>query len=100
MLQLTHAAANQIAEARQAQGLPETAGLRVFGEPRPGGELALGLTFAEVPAEGDEVTEQEGTRMFIAPEVAEPLASAALDVQETADGAKLILKDQGEGQPG
>ena len=100
MLQLTHAAANQIAEARQAQGLPETAGLRLFGEPRPGGELALGLTFAEVPAEGDEVTEQEGTRMFIAPEVAEPLASAALDVQETADGAKLILKDQGEGQPG
>ena len=100
MLQLTHAAASQVAEARQAQGLPETAGLRLFGEPRPGGELALGLTFAEVPAEGDEVTEQEGTRMFIAPEVAEPLASAALDVQETADGAKLILKDQGEGQPG
>ena len=99
MLQLTHAAAAQVAEARQAQGVPETFGLRVFGQPRSGGEMALGLAFAEVPAEDDQVTEQEGTRVFLAPEVIEPLASAALDVEETPDGAKLVLTQQlgGEG---
>jgi Fe-S cluster assembly iron-binding protein IscA len=53
--------------------------------------MVLGLTFAEAPAEDDEVTEQEGTLIFIAPEVVEPLASAALDVQDTPDGAQLVL---------
>lgn len=97
MLQLTHAAAAQIDEARRVQGLPETVGLRVFGEPQPEGEMGLGLTFAEVPAEDDQVTEQEGTRIFVAPEVAGPLASAALDVAETPQGTKLVLTEQEPG---
>jgi iron-sulfur cluster assembly protein len=97
MLQLTHAAAAEIGEVRRAQGLPDTVGLRVFGEPRAGGEMALGLTFAEVPAEDDQVTEQEGTRVFIAPEVAAPLSSAALDVAETPEGTKLVLTEQEAG---
>ena len=99
-MQLTHAAAAQVTAARQAQGLPETFGLRVFGEPQSGGGLAVGLTFAEVPAEGDEVTEQEGTRVFVAPEVVGPLASAALDVEETPRGAKLVLTGPEIGEEG
>src|SRR5438552_15343756 len=98
MFQLTHAAATQLAEARNAQGYPETFGLRVYGEPRSGGGMAVGITFAELPAAGDEVTEQEGTRMFIAPEVAGSLASTALDVEETPDGAKLVLTPQEMGE--
>ena len=94
MLQLTHAAAAELVGTRQAQGLPDTAGLRVFGEPTPGGELALGVTFAEVPAEDDQVTELDGMRLFIAPEVAEPLSSAALDVSDTGDGAKKLVITQ------
>lgn len=94
MLQLTHAAAAQLAEARDAQGLPETAGVRVFAEPRPEGELAVGLTFSAVPAEDDQVTERDGTRVFIAPELAEPLAEVALDVEPTAEGTKLVLVPQ------
>jgi len=94
MLQLTHAAAVQVAEARQAQGLPESFGLRLFGEPRSAGEMALGVTFAAVPAEDDEVTEQEGTRLFLAPEVVRPLATAALDIEQTAEGPKLVLTQQ------
>jgi Fe-S cluster assembly iron-binding protein IscA len=94
MLQLTHAAASQLAEARDAQGLPATAGIRVFAEPRPEGELAVALTFATVPAEDDEVSELDGTRLFVAPEVAAPLADAALDVEETPEGTKLVLTPQ------
>ena len=100
MLQLTHAAAAQIAEARRTQGIPETFGLRVFGQPQSGGDMALGLAFAEVPAEDDQVTEQEGTRVFLAPEIIEPLASAALDVEETPEGGKLVLTQQQMGEEG
>jgi Fe-S cluster assembly iron-binding protein IscA len=98
MLQLTHAAATQVAQVRESQGLPASFGLRVFGEPTPGGGVELNLAFAEVPAEDDLVSEQEGTRLFVAPEVAEPLASAALDVEETAEGAQLVLTEQGSAQ--
>ena len=97
MLQLTNAAAAQVAETRQSAGLPDTYGLRLFAEPQPGGGISLGLTFAEVPAEDDQVSEQEGTRLFLAPEVVEPLSSAALDVQETPEGAKLVLTTQEPG---
>ena len=94
MLQVTSAAATQLAQARESQGIPDTFGLRVFGEPQPNGGISLGLTFAEVPAEDDQVSEQEGTRIFVAPEVVEPLATAALDVEETPEGAQLILTEQ------
>jgi Fe-S cluster assembly iron-binding protein IscA len=94
MLQLTSAAATQLAQARESQGLPDSFGLRVFGEPQPGGGVSLGLAFAEVPAEDDQVSEQAGTRLFVAPEVVEPLATAALDVEETPEGVKLILTEQ------
>jgi len=97
MLQLTHDAAAELDAARRAQRLPETCGVRLFGERASGDELAIGITFAEVPAEDDEVTEREGTRVFIAPEVAAPLASAALDVQHTPEGAKLVLTEQEPG---
>jgi Fe-S cluster assembly iron-binding protein IscA len=97
MLQLTHAAAAQLAEARQAEGFPETVGVRVFGERRAEGELAVSLTFAEVPAEDDQVTERDGTRVFVAPEVQGALESVALDVEQTADGSKLVLTPQEPG---
>lgn len=98
MLQLTHAAASQVAAVRQSQGLPETVGLRLSGGPQPEGGMALSLAFAADPGEDDEVTEQEGTRIFIAPEVVGPLSSAALDVEETPDGTKLVLTEQQPGQ--
>ena len=98
MLQLTRSAADQVAEVRRAQGLPDTVGLRIFGETRTGGEMAVGLAFAEVPAEDDEVIVEQETVVFVAPEVAGPLASAALDVQQTAEGAKLVLKQQEPGE--
>lgn len=97
MVLLTQAAAAQVAQSRESAGLPDTYGLRLFAEPQPGGGVSLGLTFAEVPAEDDQVSEQQGTRVFVAPEVIEPLAAAALDVQETPEGTKLVLTTQEPG---
>lgn len=94
MLQVTPAAAEQIAEARRQQGVPESFGIRIFGERQSGGEMTLGVVFAEVPAEDDAVSLQGGTRVFMAPDVAEPLASAALDVESTPEGPQLVLTEQ------
>jgi Fe-S cluster assembly iron-binding protein IscA len=99
MLQLTHAAAAELANTRRAQGLPDTAGVRVYGQPRSEGKMGLGVTFAEVPAEDDQVTECDGTRLFVAPEVAGPLASSALDVELTSEGTKLVLTPQETEEP-
>lgn len=94
MFQLTHAAVLKVDEDRRAQGLPESVGLRVFGQSQSGGQMSLGLAFADVPAEDDEVTESEGTKVFLAPEVASPLDGAALDVRETPEGSTFVLTSQ------
>ncbi|HEX5267526.1 MAG TPA: hypothetical protein VFW24_12200 [Acidimicrobiales bacterium] len=99
MFQVTHAAATQLMEVRRERSLPESAGLRVFGEPRPGGEVALGLTFTEVPAEDDQITEADGLPVFVGTEVAEVLASVALDVESTSEGPRLTLTEIDSGEP-
>ena len=59
--------------------------------------MSLGLAFADVPAEDDQVTESEGTKVFLAPEVAVPLEEAALDVRETDEGSTFVLTSQQSG---
>jgi hypothetical protein len=56
--------------------------------------MKLGVTLADVPAESDQVTECEGTRLFVAPEVASSLETSALDIRPTAEGAKLVVTKQ------
>ena len=91
MLQVTSDAANVLAEARDAQELPEEYGVRVFAHADESGQTALALAFAEEPAEGDQVTEQDGTEIYVAPELAEPLAGSTLDVTDGPDGPELTL---------
>lgn len=59
--------------------------------------MSLGLAFADVPAEDDQITESEGTRVFLAPEVAVPLEEAALDVRDTPEGSTFVLTAQRPG---
>ncbi len=91
MLQLTAAGAAQVESLRRERGLPDAAGLRVFGQAGSNGESSFGLAFAEAPVQGDEITELNGTRLFVAPEVAVPLAAAALDSEQTPEGPRLVL---------
>lgn len=98
MLQITHDAAQLLTELRRGQDLPEDHGLRVFAEStEPAGEITIGLGFADAPAQGDQVTEQEGIKLFVAPELAEPLTDAAIDVTKADDGAsRLVFRPQTE----
>jgi Fe-S cluster assembly iron-binding protein IscA len=103
MLQCTKAAANTLDLVREQQGLPDTFGIRLFPAETPQGEVGLGLAFTEVAAEGDEVTEQHGTRLIVAPEIAGPLTDMTLDVvpDPSTDGdapPQLVLRGPVEEQ--
>lgn len=97
MFQVSHAAATQLLEARRERSLPESTGLRVFGEPQAGGAVALGLIFTELPAEDDQVTRAEGLPVFVGSEVAELLSAVTLDVEATPQGPRLTLTDSDGG---
>ena len=87
MLQVTSTAAMTLADARSEKGLPEHFGVRICAADS-NGQSAYQLGFAEKPQEGDSVTETDGPRIFVAPEVAAPLDGAVLDVEDTG---RLIL---------
>lgn len=94
MLQVSDSAVNVLEEARAAQEVPGSFGVRVFAQADESGQTGLALAFAEEPSDGDTVTQQSGTEIFVSPELAEPLASSMLDVEETPEGPQLALVPQ------
>ena len=96
MLQITHGAATLLSELRRGQDVPESAGLRVFPDATEPGEITIGLGFTDDPIEGDQVTEQEGMRVFVAPELTAPLEDAAIDVSQENGSQRLVFRPQGE----
>ncbi len=94
MLQVSDAAVGVLEEARSAQEVPDSFGVRVFAQADEAGQTGLALAFAEEPADGDAVTEQSGTEIFVAEELAEPLATTVLDVEQTPEGPQLALVPQ------
>ncbi len=57
----------------------------------------VSLGFAEEPLEGEEVTETAGTQIFVAREVAGPLADSLIDVTDTAEGPQLVIRPREAG---
>lgn len=96
MLQVTSAAMTSFQQARAAQELPEDVGVRIFAQRDDQGEIAIALGFAEQPQQDDEVTETDGTPVFVAPELSGPLADSVIDVQEGDEGAQIVLTTQGD----
>lgn len=94
VLQVTSAAATTFDQARSAQDLPDSVGIRIYAQRDDAGDVGIALAFAEEPQDGDQVTETDGTAVFVAPELAEPLADSVLDVTETDDGTQIVLSDQ------
>ena len=96
MLEITKSAAALLTELREGQEVPDSYGVRVFPEAAQPGEVTIGLGFAEQPAAGDQVTEQDGMKVFVAPELAAPLEDAAIDVTQEDGAARLVFRPQGE----
>ena len=94
MLQVTSTAATTLAAARAENGLPDHFGVRISATESNTSKPAFQLGFVEEAQEGDQIREAEGTRVFVAPEVAPSLDNAILDVEESG---RLILTAGSEG---
>ncbi len=80
MLTLSHPAATLLTDARSQQGIPDDALLRVA--PATDGEQGISLGFVDAPMVGDHTGEVHGLGLCVAPEVAEALSGAKIDVQD------------------
>jgi Fe-S cluster assembly iron-binding protein IscA len=88
MLTLTNNAVTAIrALTSQPEQSPET-GLRIMGQGQgqSQGVPPFQLALAETPAEGDQVIETDGARVFVAGDAAEALADKALDAEVDDQG--------------
>jgi Fe-S cluster assembly iron-binding protein IscA len=99
MFQVTPNAAKTLDAAKRQQQIPDDYGIRIAGTPSAEGRLGISVGFAAEPAATDAVQVQHGTPVYVAAEVAEPLADAALDVTHdiSADGQtapELVLRPQ------
>jgi Fe-S cluster assembly iron-binding protein IscA len=100
VLQITHDAAELITALRRGQDVPDDHGLRIYAEESDPNEITIALGFTDAPATGDQITEQDGLKVFVAPEVAAPLQDAAIDVTPADDGAqRLVFRPQGGATP-
>ena len=96
MLTLTPNAANVLTETKSRQGIPEDAALRVAAAPTTDGEEpGITLGFVDAPMDGDQIGEAHGMSVCVAPEVAEALDGARIDVHQQDDEARLVLVPAG-----
>jgi iron-sulfur cluster assembly protein len=99
MLVLTESAKEMVRDMVAAGNALEGGGLRISSARDEEGGPALSLELADGPAEGDQVLEDEGTRVFLEPEAASILDDKILGAEQHDDHYHFSLEDQ-EGDAG
>lgn len=94
MLRVSENAAAALENVRSAEGIPESYGVRLSGGQQPSGDVVIDVAFVEAGEDTDQVTEQSGTDVYVAPELAEPLSTAVMDVQDSETGLQLVFRPQ------
>lgn len=84
MLTLTDNAVSAIRALTSQPEQPDATGLRIVGQGE--GAPPFQLALAETPAEGDQVIETNGARVFLADDTAQVLADKALDAEVDDQG--------------
>jgi Fe-S cluster assembly iron-binding protein IscA len=74
----------------------ETGGLRLVAE-HDGTRANFQLSVVPLPAEDDEVIEEQGARLFLEPEAASLLDDKVLDADVEQDRVAFTIADQTEG---
>ena len=96
MLALTDSAVQAVKGiVSSAEEAPETGGLRVVAD-RAAGEANFQLSVVALPAEDDEVVEEQGARLFLDPEAASLLEDKVLDARVEQNQVAFTLADQVE----
>jgi iron-sulfur cluster assembly protein len=97
MLTLTESARDVVRDMVSAEDAPEGSGLRIAAEPTGEGEAALSLAVAESPADGDEVVEEDGARLFLEPQAASLLDDQVLDARVHDDHVHFTVEPRDTG---
>lgn len=93
MLTLTDNARHALQDIAEKAGLPDDGGLRIAQSQEQTGSFELSLVPS--PAEGDDVIEAEGTRVFVEPTTSTVLADQQLDATASGEGVGFLLAPQG-----
>jgi iron-sulfur cluster assembly protein len=94
VLTLTISAAEAVKHAMgAAEGLPDDGGVRISAQD-VGDSTGLGLAVAPMPGEEDQIIEEEGARVFVAPEVAPFLDDKVLDAEQKGSRIQFSLAER------
>jgi Fe-S cluster assembly iron-binding protein IscA len=80
MLTLTQPAATMLSDVRSQQGIPEDSFLRIAAS--TDGQQGISLGFVDQPFDGDQTSDAHGLGYCVAPEVADALDGAKIDLQD------------------
>ena len=94
MLVLTETAKELVRDMVTTGDAPEGSGVRIAAAHDEDGGPALSIEVAREPSEGDEVLEEDGTRVFLEPEAASLLDDKVLDAERHDDHYHFRLDDQ------
>lgn len=96
MLTLSPTAANALTETKTRQNIPDDASLRVASAPATDGQQGgITLGFVDEPMAGDQVGEAHGLTICVAPEIADDLDGAQIDLQQQGAEAQLVVVPAG-----
>lgn len=92
MITLTPTAASMLSNAREQQEeIPNDATLRIAPSTADAQPGSISLGFVDDPFDGDQTAETEGLAYCVAPEVAEQLDGATIDVQRDGEEVRLVV---------
>jgi Fe-S cluster assembly iron-binding protein IscA len=91
MLQVTDAAASVFRAMLQLEEVSGSA-VRLMPTAAPQGMVGVTMQPVEGPAPDDTPAEAAGVDVYVAPELAEPLAASTLDARDTAEGPELFIR--------
>lgn len=92
MLTLTDNACSVVHDLAEQAGLPSDGGLRIT---EAADRTSFELSLVPQPADGDELLEQSGARVFLTPEASSALAELELDAESTETGPGFALVPRG-----
>jgi iron-sulfur cluster assembly protein len=98
MLTLTESAKEMVRDMVSAENAPEGSGLRIVAAHGEDGGPALSLELATEPAQGDQVLDDEGARVFLEQEAASLLDNKILTTERHDDHYHFGLEDQDDVQ--
>lgn len=93
-LKITSGAAAVLSGARASSGLPEQFGVRFYLTDTPTHGKALAFDFVEFPEPRDEVAEEQGLPVYVAPDLAPVVADSTLDAQEKDGRNQLVFRPE------